>query len=302
MGGLGTRFAESKDPRFKDATGKPIPKPLIRVNGEPMILKAIGSFSRLLKQQQQHHDASAGDGVHIVCIFIVRQEHEDAFKLKTLLSEAVTHVEKKFVMLDHDTRGAVETCLVAENAIDRTAPLVVCDCDLQFFSAAYESALMNIVTVLNNNNKNKSGEDDASSSSLLNGLPHGLLVYMNSRDPRYSYAETESDGTTVKRTAEKDPISDKALIGAYGFRTGAIFINAAKALCELEIDPAKGRKEYYVSLVYNFLLAEGKKVVALPKDEYYSFGTPEELEAFYAAEKEKGKSNKNDRDDGDEFQ
>jgi dTDP-glucose pyrophosphorylase len=245
MGGLGTRFAD---------IGVKTPKPLIPVDGEPMILRAISSFARL-----------AEHGVTVQPIFIVREQHERDFGLATLLRKAVPAA--KLVLLDHDTRGAVETCLVAESALDPAAPLVICDCDLYFRSRAYEETLLRMAH----------GES---------GAPAGLLVYMTSSHPRYSFAQTADDGRTVLRTAEKVPISDKALIGGYGFGSAAIFAKAAHALMALPIDPEKGRKEYYVSLLFNFLLADGLKVEAVMRDEYESFGTPEELAEYVAKTKE----------------
>ena len=251
MGGLGTRFAD---------VGIPTPKPLIPVDGKPMILKAISSF-----------DALAQSGVPIVSVFIVRAQHEQQFGLATLLREAVPTA--RIVLLDHDTRGAVETCLVARDALDPAAPVVICDCDLYFRSREYEETLLRM----------RAGSDAAEPDAA--GAPSGLLVYMTQTHPRYSFAETAADGRTVIRTAEKVPISDKALIGGYGFRSAAVFLRAADALMALPIDPAKGRKEYYVSLLYNFLLADGLRVEAVPRDEYESFGTPEEL-AEYVAKKQ----------------
>ena len=252
MGGLGTRFT--------DIVIK-TPKPLINVDGEPMILRAISSFGRL-----------AAQGIPVVSVFIVREQHEKEFGLATLLKKVVVDANKgneascKIVILDHDTRGAVETALVAESALDMTAPMVICDCDLFFRSKEYEETLLRM----------REG---------VAGAPDGLLVYMNSSHPRYSFAQTSDDGRTVTRTAEKDPISDKALIGGYGFRTGAIFAKAAHQLIDLPIDPAKGRKEYYVSLLFNFLLQDSLKVEAVKKDEYESFGTPEELKEYEESKK-----------------
>lgn len=238
MGGLGTRFANA---------GITTPKPLIEVDGTPMILKAIGSFRRLAGQ------------VRIVPIFIVRREHEAEHRLASRLHQAVPGAKISF--LDRDTAGAVETCMTASDFIDDRWPLVVMDCDLCFQSAAYEQRLTNMTA---------------------DGLA-GLLLYFHSINNRYSYARLASDGATVVETAEKRPISNCALIGAYGFGTGAIFKAAGRQLLEQTLNAEAGFKEYYVSLLYNFILKDGaNRVVAVPTDEYHSFGTPEELDAYLA--------------------
>jgi hypothetical protein len=40
-------------------------------------------------------------------------------------------------------------------------------------------------------------------------------------------------------------------------------------------------KEYYVSLIFNILISEGKKI-GLAKGTFHCFGTPEELTAYEA--------------------
>lgn len=289
MGGLGTRFAD---------IGIKTPKPLIEVDGQPMILKAISSFSRLLENNNNDTDSTSRNSSYkIIPIFIVRKEHEGEFGLATMLQKVVPTA--KIVILDHDTRGAVETCLVAQSAFDLDAPLVVCDCDLFFKCKAYEEYLMKMADA------QLAAKTGGRSNNSNNAAPDGLLVYMESEHPRYSFCQTtlENGEERVIRTAEKVPISNKAIIGAYAFRSAAMFCHYANQLVDLPIDPEKGRKEYYVSLVYNFVLMNdsankndhdeqsGKKVpkvVAVKRDEYESFGTPEELKEYV----EKKSSNK----------
>ena len=94
--------------------------------------------------------------------------------------------------------------------------------------------------------------------------------------PKYSYAEVREDGL-VKRTAEKEVISNNALGGAYFFSTGKRFKEIAHQLLN---EPEFKKPEYYVSLLYNYMLAEGEKVQLAPMEEYYSYGTPEELQQY----------------------
>lgn len=265
MGGLGTRFQQ---------VGITTPKPLIEVDGVPMILKAVGSFANV----EKHSD------VALRHIFIIRKEHNEQFdlsnRLRAVLPSAV------FVELDHNTGGAAETCLAAAGVIDADAPIVVMDCDLCFTSAGYESALLDIA------------------AAGPAGPVSGLLLYFASRAPRYSYALLASDpslfapanadgslkprdgpGNRVVRTAEKVPISDHALIGAYGFASGELMLDASRRLVQRALDAAAGMKEYYLSLLYNILLADGRTVIAVPMDTYGSFGTPEELALYNSGQR-----------------
>ena len=100
-----------------------------------------------------------------------------------------------------------------------------------------------------------------------------MLVSFESLEPRYSYAEVDGN-MIVKRTAEKEVISSHALCGAYFFSSAKGFLKAAHKLMN---EPVFTKPEYYVSLLYNYLLADGETVRLAQMEEYYSYGTPEEL-------------------------
>ncbi len=218
------------------------PKPLIELKGVPLFKRAIGSV--------------AVDGAPMKYSFIVRKEHIDRYhideQIKALLPDAnVFFVEKT-------TRGAVETSLIAELAIAVDDSIVVMDCDLEFRSKGYTQGIKAIL-------EQPVGE--------VNG---GLLVSFESTEPRYSYAEVDED-MIVRRTAEKEVISHHALCGAYFFSSAKGFLNAAHRLLN---EPVFTKPEYYVSLLYNYLLANGETVRLATMEEYYSYGTPEELKRF----------------------
>lgn len=233
MAGEGSRFLKE---------GWTTPKPLIELKGLPLFKRAIGSVNI--------------DDVPMKYSFIVRQEHIDKYGIdkgiKSFLPEA-----KIFSVLQ-TTRGAVETCLLAESAIDDEDGVIVMDCDLEFRSIEFLRIIKEILS-------NPASESEG-----------GALVSFESDQPRYSYAEVGTDGF-VKRTAEKEVISNHALCGAYFFSTGKRFKEIAHKLLD---EPEFKKPEYYVSLLYNYMLAEGEKVRLAPMEEYYSYGTPEELKLY----------------------
>ena len=96
-----------------------------------------------------------------------------------------------------------------------------------------------------------------------------LLGYQKAREKGYK----RSYGC-FKRTAEKEVISSHALCGAYFFSSAKGFLKAAHKLMN---EPVFTKPEYYVSLLYNYLLADGETVRLAQMEEYYSYGTPEEL-------------------------
>lgn len=234
MAGEGTRFSKA---------GWTTPKPLIELRGVPLFRRAI--------------DSVAIKGVEMKYSFIVRQEHIDKQHIDELIKEIQPDANVFSVL--KTTRGAVETCLVAESAIDDEDAVVVMDCDLEFRSEGYNELVANALSVT---------ADEADG---------GALVSFESNNPRYSYALVDDEGR-VLRTAEKDPISTHALCGAYFFGSGKDFKRIAHQLLE---DGTHGKAEFYVSLLYNYLLDEGKVIRLATMEEYYSYGTPEEL-LFYS--------------------
>ena len=188
--------------------------------------------------------------------FIVRQEHIDKYQIdkgvRSFLPEA------NLFSVVKTTRGAVETCLIAENAIADDDAVIVMDCDLEFRSKKFMEIIKQIL--------NKPIEEATG----------GALVSFESNEPRYSYAALGEDGF-VARTAEKEVISNHALCGAYFFASGRRFKQIAHLLLA---EPAFTKPEYYVSLLFNYLLKDGEKVWLAPMEEYYSYGTPEELKRY----------------------
>ena len=233
MPGEGSRFLKE---------GWTTPKPLIELNGQPLFKHAISSVTD--KDIQMKYS------------FIVRQEHIDKYQIDKGIRSFLP--EANLFSVVKTTRGAVETCLIAENAIADDDAVIVMDCDLEFRSKKFMEIIKQIL--------NKPIEEATG----------GALVSFESNEPRYSYAALGEDGF-VARTAEKEVISNHALCGAYFFASGRRFKQIAHLLLA---EPAFTKPEYYVSLLFNYLLKDGEKVWLAPMEEYYSYGTPEELKRY----------------------
>lgn len=233
MAGEGSRFLKE---------GWTTPKPLIELNGQPLFKHAISSVTD--KDIQMKYS------------FIVRQEHIDKYQIDKGIRSFLP--EANLFSVVKTTRGAVETCLIAENAIADDDAVIVMDCDLEFRSKKFMEIIKQIL--------NKPIEEATG----------GALVSFESNEPRYSYAALGEDGF-VARTAEKEVISNHALCGAYFFASGRRFKQIAHLLLA---ESAFTKPEYYVSLLFNYLLKDGEKVWLAPMEEYYSYGTPEELKRY----------------------
>jgi len=234
MGGLGSRFAKQ---------GYTTPKPLIPVDGKPMFMRALDSFEKL-------------DDIELHYLFVIRRDQESAYNLSSQIKQHLP--DAKITILEQDTRGAVETCMLAKDSIDNTAPIVVADCDIYFKSQDYI---------------------DKVHQSIALGKPDGMLLTFTSNDPRYSYAEINDRGEVI-RTAEKVVISDHAILGGYFFQSGKLFKDLSQEFISQELP--EGLKEYFMSHLFNLLLAKNGSIAIADVDTMYIFGTPEELEAYKA--------------------
>ena len=103
MAGAGARFANA---------GYSLPKPLIPVDGTPMILRAIESMPKADRW-----------------IFICRSEHVSKYGLDKVLKGTIPNAE--IITVDKLTEGQASTCLLARDLLeqDDCKPLFIGACD-----------------------------------------------------------------------------------------------------------------------------------------------------------------------------
>ena len=102
MAGAGSRFEQA---------GYTFPKPLIEVDGKPMIQVIVENLNI--------------DAKHI---FIVQKEHYEKYNLKYLLN-LITNNNCEIVQVEGITEGAACTTLLAKQFIDNDEPLVIANSD-----------------------------------------------------------------------------------------------------------------------------------------------------------------------------
>lgn len=227
--------------RFTKA-GITTPKPLITVDGKPMFMKALESLDAIDCEKKY--------------TIIIRSEHVEQYNLAKKLADYLDKVN--IIITSEEPIGPVVDAYRAEKYVLSGEGMMVMDCDMWFQSEGYNQMVQ----------ASLNGESD---------IAGGLLTFP-ADNPRYSYAKFGQDGI-VTETAEKSVISGDAITGAYFFATTEDFLRAAKELLKKPLD--EKMPEYYMSLLYNILIDEGKKIKAARVDEFASFGTPEELEAYH---------------------
>lgn len=101
MAGAGTRFAEA---------GYSFPKPMIEVDGKPMIQLVVENL-----------------GLDAKYIYICQSEHRQNFNLDTMMN--IISSNNTIIDIDHITEGAAVTALLAEEHIDNDNPLFFSNSD-----------------------------------------------------------------------------------------------------------------------------------------------------------------------------
>lgn len=182
MAGLGSRFIRG---------GYRKPKPLIDVNGKPMIKAVIESMG--ITDRAFFH-------------FIVRDYKDSAleYELHKVLKEC--GVVYTSVILYEETRGAAETCLKVASHIDSNTPLIITNCD-QIFTQTLNPFV----------------------DYCLSSDHDGVVATYSSIDPKNSFVKLDKYGK-AQVFAEKSPISDKALTGLHYWRRGCDFVRSARAM------------------------------------------------------------------------
>jgi NDP-sugar pyrophosphorylase family protein len=168
---------------------------------------------------------------------------------------------KNIIVLDQTTKGSAQTILHAKELICNFEPLIQTNCDQilrwkpqEFLDHLYEQQC------------------------------HGSVVTIKSNDPKHSYVKLD-ERFYATEFAEKNPISDNALVGMHYWKQGHYFVNAAERMIE---ENATQQGEFYVSSSYNYMLKNFKEngkpcrisSFNISEQEINFLGTPEDLQNY----------------------
>jgi dTDP-glucose pyrophosphorylase len=216
------------------------PKLLVEIQGKPMIQLAIENLQTI------------GDDLQF--IFVIKKSDCVNFHLDETL-KLLTNDECKIITLDHDTKGAPCSCLLAIEYINNSTPLLISNYDQVF-----DCSLKEYRTRFDNLD-----------------VEAGCLIF-NSAHPRWSYVHINDHGF-VMEAAEKRPLSRNAIAGFYYYTHGSNFIKSAQSVIR---KTCSNTETFYTSSTFNELILENKRVGALTvsNDNYHSFYTPQKIEEF----------------------
>ncbi len=184
-------------------------------------------------------------------IFIVQEKDYIKYNLAFLLN--LIAPECKIVRVEGLTEGAACTTLLAKSLIDSEKSLLLANSD-QIIKWDAARTMYNFET------------------SDIDG---GILTF-KSIHPKWSYARVDDTGF-VEEVAEKKPISDQATVGVYYWRRGSDYVKYAEEMIESN-DRVNG--EFYVCPVFNYAIADAKKIKTISVEKMWGIGTPEDLEVY----------------------
>lgn len=225
---------------FFDAPEYKFPKPLVEICGRPMIQLVIENIAQIERDKQM--------------LFVVREKdtvehHLD--RIIKLLAPPPVHVFRQPV----PSAGAAGSCLLAVDEINNDHPLLIVNSD-QIIRADLDGIL---------------------SRFEERGAAAGVICH-DSIHPKWSYAKTDARQWVVE-TAEKKPISRNAIAGAYYFRQGRFFVEAAKTSI---LKNAQVNGAFYIAPVLNELILRNLRVAmeTIPESQYFSFYSPGRIKEY----------------------
>lgn len=214
------------------------PKPLNLINGKPMIYHTIKSLN--LEKVNQYN------------LYIIYNKKLEACNFKEIIINMFPNIKFNFILIDYFTRGASESAFIGLQSVYDNLDnnnIIFIDNDTIYPEETYEYL-------------NKKYE-----SNFI------FTNFNNEKDPIYSYVLINKDDYIID-IKEKDKISDLICIGCYGFRNKDEYINNFKSLLETN---QKTNNEFYMSLLYDYLLKNNKQVLNITINKTLSLGTPQQL-------------------------
>lgn len=232
--------------RFKKA-GYNEPKPLIEVDGKPMIQHVVSMFPGVTS-----------------FVFICNKEHIETTNMKQILNETVQGCQ--IVVIEPHKLGPVYAVSKAYDFINDNEEIIVSYCDFGSYWGFFNF-------MVDTNQK------------MLDGCVvsyRGFHPHMLGTDNYAFIKTTSSTSMMIESIQEKKPFTNNkmeewASNGVYYFRTGQILKTYFTKLIEIGNTV---NNEYYVSMVYNLMVQDGLKVGVYPIQHMLQWGTPYDLEVY----------------------
>ena len=237
MSGFGERFRKA---------GYDIPKPLIEIEGKPIIAHVIEMF----------------DGEQDF-FFVCNNDHlkESRYNMRSILNKYCP--TGKVIGINPHKLGPIHAVLQINNLIDLTKEVIVNYCD---FTCYWDWSDFKKFVKLSNCN--------GVIPAYKGFHPHSL--------GKTNYAYMLEKNGVVNGIQEKQPYTDNkmnefASSGTYYFNTAKLMFDSFNYVVDNDINL---NGEYYVSLAYNYLLTKNLITYVYPLQHFMQWGTPEDVREY----------------------
>jgi len=237
MSGFGERFR---------AAGYTMPKPLIEVDGKPMIAHVVDLFPA---------DSDF--------IFICNREHLADPNYRTAQTLRRIAPDCRIEPIDPHRLGPVHAVLQAARLIDPARPVIINYCDFTCYFDYADFARFVDETAC-----------DGCVPAYRGFHPHsiGSTYYAYMR-----HAGLWMTDIREKQPFTDDPMNEFASSGTYWFRNGQLCIEALQEQMRQQFDVGG---EYYVSLAYRVLAQRGLRTAIYELQHFMQWGTPADLRQY----------------------
>jgi dTDP-glucose pyrophosphorylase len=228
--------------RFVDA-GYDTPKPLIKVEGTPMIVQAANSLP-------------AADH----WIFICREKHILQHGIDKLLKQHFPSSE--IISVDYLTDGQASTCLIARDLLRMDDQLTIGACDnmMEYDPQVFEQKI-------------------TLADALIWTFRKNSVVLQNPE--AYGWVEVDETEKVLKVSCKEPisetPLEDHAVIGSFSFQRAETFLQCVDTMI------TKNRRinnEFYMDIAMDELIHMGYILRPIEVNQYVCWGTPQDLEAY----------------------
>lgn len=237
MSGFGERFRRA---------GYTVPKPLIEVDGKPIVAHVIDLFPG-----------------ETDFIFVCNRDHlaEPQFRMAEILARYCP--TGRIVGIAPHKLGPVHAVLQAADRLDPAQPVIVNYCD---FSCYWDYADF---------------RSFVAETGCAGAIPAYRGFHPHSLGSTFYAYLREADGW-VRDIQEKQPftatpMNEYASSGTYYFQSAALMLDACGRTVS---DGLKTGDEFYMSLAYKPLLADGAQVAVYALQHFMQWGTPADLEDY----------------------
>lgn len=229
--------------RFK-AAGYILPKPLIPVDGLPMVVRACDSLPEADRW-----------------VFVARTDLIKTSELaRTLLGK---YSQAEIIDIDYLTEGQASTCALASDLLPDDSELLIGPCDNGMLW-----------------DKDEYGQliEDSSIDAIIWTFRH----YPPVKEKARMYGWVEANGNqactvSCKQGISDTPMNDHAIVGTFYFRRADLFKLAYQSMKKAN---RRVNGEFYVDELMNELIESGKNVRVFEIEKYLCWGTPDDLRTY----------------------